>query len=68
MNSQHNIYAFRIIYKKLVLSARAAVTGQTKQTEQNKQDRLFELVGDVLGAISVFFIFYAAILLAGIFQ
>lgn len=65
MNAQHNIYAFRIIYKKLVLSAKAAVTGQTKQTEQN---RLFELAGDVLGAISVFFIFYAAIVLAGIFQ
>lgn len=68
MNVKHSIYAIRIIYKKLVLSAKAASTGQTQQTKQDKQDRLFELAGDVLGAISLFFIFYAAIVLAGILQ
>ena len=41
---------------------------QTVQTVQKKQERLFELAGDILGAISLFILFYAAIVLAGIFQ
>jgi len=57
----HNIYIVSVY--RLCRNLR-----QTVQTVQNKQDKLFELAGDILGAISLFIIFYAAIVLAGIFQ
>lgn len=57
----HNIYIVSVyrLCRNLI---------QTVQTKQNKQDKLFEIAGDILGAISLFLIFYAAIVLAGIYQ
>ncbi|MBQ59077.1 MAG: hypothetical protein CMA66_00850 [Euryarchaeota archaeon] len=60
----HNIYIVSIYRAFRNLTQ----TEQTDQTKQNEQDRLFEIAGDILGAISLFIIFYAAIVLAGIFQ
>ncbi len=57
----HNIYIVSVY--RLCRNLRQSV-----QTVQNKQDKLFELAGDILGAISLFIIFYAAIVLAGILQ
>lgn len=60
----HNIYIVSI-YRAL---RNLAQTEQSEQTEQNTQNRLLEIAGDVVGAISLFLIFYMAFFVAGIYQ
>lgn len=71
MSKLNNIYGYRIIYKMLVFTGLLTVsenTEQTEQTKQNTQNTLLEIAGDVVGAISLFLIFYMAFFVAGIYQ